>query len=73
MATFAGYSDLGLLSLSRGLNCIPVNEPIRTWADLVDWRRLQSTIGPRPGNWFRLQEVDIVIRQIGRASCRERV
>jgi GT2 family glycosyltransferase len=61
-ATFAAYSDLGLLSLSRGLNCIPIDEPIATWDDLIDWRRLQSTIGPGPGNWFRLQEVDVVIR-----------
>jgi glycosyltransferase involved in cell wall biosynthesis len=61
-ATFAAYQELGLLSLSRGLNCIPIDEPIATWADLNDWRRLQSTIGPGPGNWFRLQEVDVVIR-----------
>jgi len=44
------------------LNCIPVEEPIASWEDLVDWRRLQSTIGPRPFNWIRLQEVDIVVR-----------
>ena len=61
-ATFAAYQELGLMSLSRGLNCIPIDEPIATWNDLVDWRRLQSTIGPGPGNWFRLQEVDVVIR-----------
>ena len=61
-ATFAAYAELGLLSLSRGLNCIPLDEPIATWADLNDWRRLPSTIGPGPGNWFRLQEVDVVIR-----------
>ena len=29
-ATFAAYADLGLLSLSRGLNCLPVDEPIDT-------------------------------------------
>jgi GT2 family glycosyltransferase len=61
-ATFAAYAELGLLSLSRGLNCLPVADPIATWDDLIDWRRLQSTIGPGPGNWFRLQEVDVVIR-----------
>ena len=61
-ATFAAYADLGLMSLSRGLNCIPIADPIATWDDLIDWRRLQSTIGPGPGNWFRLQEVDVVIR-----------
>jgi glycosyltransferase involved in cell wall biosynthesis len=74
LATFAARADLGLLSLSRGLNCIPVADPIATWADLVDWRRLQSTIGPAPGNWFRLQEVDIVIRPwIVRRACVDRV
>ena len=60
--TFAAYAELGLLSLSRGLNCLPIPDPIATWHDLVDWRRLPSTIGPAPGNWFRLQEVDVVIR-----------
>ncbi len=73
-AAFERYADLGLLSLSRGLNCIPVREPIATWADLVDWRRLQSTIGAGPGNWFRLQEVDIVIRPwVVRRACLDRV
>lgn len=59
---FDRYPDLGLLCLSRGLNCLPFDEPIRTWEDLHDTRRLQSTIGPRFFNWFRLQEVDGVIR-----------
>lgn len=73
-AAFERYADLGLLSLSRGLTCAPVAEPIETWADLVDWRRLQSTIGPAPGNWFRLQEVDIVIRPwVVRRVCLDRV
>lgn len=73
-AAFERYADLGLLSLSRGLNCIPVAGPIATWADLVDWRRLQSTIGPAPGNWFRLQEVDCVIRPwVVRRACLDRV
>jgi len=62
LRTFEQYDDLGLLCLSRGLNCIPVDDPIRSWADVLDWRRLQSTIGPRPLNWLRLQEVDFVIR-----------
>jgi glycosyltransferase involved in cell wall biosynthesis len=62
LRTFNRYADLGLMCLSRGLNCIPIDKPIETWEDLVDWRRLQSTIGPRPLNWVRLQEVDIVIR-----------
>jgi glycosyltransferase involved in cell wall biosynthesis len=73
-ATFERYQDLGLLSLSRGLNCIPVAEPIERWEDLWDWRRLQSTIGPAPGNWYRLQEVDIVIRPwLVRRACLDRV
>jgi GT2 family glycosyltransferase len=72
--TFNAYHDIGLISLSRGLNCLPVDEPIDTWEQLVDWRRLQSTIGPPPGNWWRLQEVDIVIRPwILRRACIERV
>jgi glycosyltransferase involved in cell wall biosynthesis len=72
--TFAAYPDIGLLSFSRGLNCLPLEEPIDTWEQLNDWRRLQSTIGPSPGNWFRLQEVDIVIRPwIVRKACVDRV
>lgn len=74
LRSFDAYADLGLMSLSRGLNCLPVNEPISRWEDLTDWRRLQSTIGSRPGNWFRLQEVDIVIRPwVLRRGCVERV
>jgi GT2 family glycosyltransferase len=73
-ATFAAYPELGLMSLSRGLNCAPVDEPIARWEDLVDWRRLQSTIGPAPGNWFRVQEVDAVIRPwVVRRACLDRV
>lgn len=74
LRNFASYPDLGLLSLSRGLNCSPLGDPIVKWADLTDWRRLQSTIGPRPGNWFRLQEVDVVVRPwVVRRACIERV
>jgi glycosyltransferase involved in cell wall biosynthesis len=62
LRTFEQYDDLGLLCLSRGLNCIPVDDPVRSWEDLLDWRRFPSTIGPRPLNWLRLQEVDFVIR-----------
>jgi glycosyltransferase involved in cell wall biosynthesis len=73
-ATFAAYPELGMLSLSRGLNCVPFDAPIDRWEDLIDERRLQSTIGPRPANWFRLQEVDIVIRPwIVRRACLDRV
>jgi GT2 family glycosyltransferase len=74
LRTFETYPELGVVSLSRGLNCTPVDESIGQWADLVDWRRLQSTIGPRPGNWFRLQEVDIVFRPwLIRRACIDRV
>jgi glycosyltransferase involved in cell wall biosynthesis len=73
-ATFTAYADLGMLSLSRGLNCVPLAEPIERWEDLIDWRRLQSTIGPRPRNWFQLQEVDIVVRPwVVRRACLDRV
>ena len=72
-ATFAAYPDVGMLSLSRGLNCLPLDEAITRTEDLTDWRRLQSTIGPGPGNWFRLQEVDIVIRPwVVRRACVDR-
>ncbi|HWJ57751.1 MAG TPA: hypothetical protein VNR90_16030, partial [Vicinamibacterales bacterium] len=47
---------------------------IARWEDLIDARRLQSTIGPRPLNWVRLQEVDIVIRPwMVRRVCIEKV
>ena len=74
VTTFATYADLGLLSLSRGLNCTAVDEPIVRWEDLVDWGRLQSTIGRQPLNWFRLQEVDSVIRPwVVRRACLDSV
>jgi glycosyltransferase involved in cell wall biosynthesis len=60
--TFRAYGDLGLLCMSRGLDLFPVEEPIDTWDALIDERRLRSTIGPTPLNWFVLQEVDSVIR-----------
>jgi GT2 family glycosyltransferase len=71
---FANHREIGLLSLSRGLNHLPDARPIASWDDLVDWTRLQSTIGPRPWNWFRIQEVDGVIRPwIVRRVCLEKV
>ena len=74
LTTFARYADLGLLCLSRGLNCTGVTEPIVGWDDLIDWRRLQSTIGRPPMNWFRLQEVDLVIRPwVVRRACLDAV
>lgn len=73
LRTFDAYADIGMISLSRGLNCLPLDEPIESWEQLIDWRRLQSTIGPAPWNWFRLQEVDAVIRPWAvRRSCLER-
>jgi GT2 family glycosyltransferase len=74
IATFERYADLGLLCLSRGLNCYPLDEPIDSWHALIDGRRLQSTIGARPLNWCRLQEVDVVIRPwVLRRACVESV
>jgi GT2 family glycosyltransferase len=74
LRTFRAYPEIGLLSLSRGLDHYPVDEEIRSWDDLVDWRRLRSTIGPSPFNWIRLQEVDGVIRPwVVRRACIERV
>jgi GT2 family glycosyltransferase len=74
LAVFARYADLGLLCLSRGLLCHPVEDPIASWDDLIDCRRLESTIGPRPLNWLRLQEVDAVIRPwVVRRACLDRV
>jgi len=72
LRVFREYADIGLMSLSRGLDLHPLDEPIATWNDLVDWRRLSSTIGPSPRNWFRIQEVDAVIRPwIVRRACVE--
>jgi GT2 family glycosyltransferase len=74
VANFAKYKELGLLCLSRGLNCLPFDGPIDAWEDLTDGRRLQSTIGCAPLNWFRLEEVDAVIRPwVVRKSCLEAV
>lgn len=74
LATFARRRRLGLFCLSRGLVCRPVDAPIATWDDLLDWRRLESTIGPRPLNWFCVQDVDAVIRPwVVRRACLDRV
>ena len=68
--TFDAYGDVGLLSLSRGLTMTPSAEPPRTWHDTIDWRRVQSTIGPAPLNWLRLWEVDAVMRPwVVRTAC----
>lgn len=74
LATFRAYPDIGLLALSRGLNFTPVSEPLASWHDTIDWRRVQSTIGPPPLNWARLYEVDGVMRPwVVRRACIERV
>ena len=74
LATFRAYDDVGMLSLSRGLLYHPVQEPVRTWEDTVDWRRMESTLGPAPLNWARLFEVDGVMRPwIVRRACIDRV
>ena len=70
IATFAAYPTVGLLSLSRGLYCLPRTEPLKTWEDSIDWRYLRSTIGPAPFNWLRLHEVDAVMRPwVVRRAC----
>jgi glycosyltransferase involved in cell wall biosynthesis len=74
LATFRAYADIGLLSLSRGLLYHPVDEPVQSWEDTVDWRRMESTVGPAPLNWLRLYEVDGVMRPwVVRKACIDRV
>jgi GT2 family glycosyltransferase len=74
LATFDAYPELGLLTLSRGLLCLPCDDPIEAWQDLSDWKRLQSTIGIGPSNWINLQEVDAVVRPwIVRRACLDKV
>jgi len=71
---FTRYADVGLVGLSRGLDMYPVEDPIEGWDDLLDWRRLRSTIGPFPWNWLRIQEVDAIIRPwVIRRECLARV
>jgi GT2 family glycosyltransferase len=73
IATFAAYPEIGLVSLSRGLICRPAPRPTR-WEDLSDWSRIESTIGRTGWNWFRLTEVDGVMRPwIVRRACIDRV
>jgi GT2 family glycosyltransferase len=74
LTLFERYSEVGHLGLSRGLNMYPAQEPIESWDDLLDWQRLQSTIGPFPWNWLRIQEVDALVRPwVIRRECLERV
>jgi GT2 family glycosyltransferase len=72
--TFKHYPDIGLLALSRGINFYPLQKPLEVWEDLHDPRHHQDTIGPRPLNWFRLHEVDGVIRPwVLRRQCLDKV
>jgi len=75
LRTFEAYPDLGLLSLIRGLHCFPVDRPVERWEDLHEPDRMRSTLGPnRVLSWFRLAEVDIVIRPwVVRRACIEAV
>lgn len=74
LSTFDAHPELGLVSLSRGLRCLPFDAPVQTFEDSIDWRRLQSTIGEAPWNWFRLTEVDAVMRPwVVRRACLDRV
>lgn len=74
LATFRAYDEIGMLSLSRGLLFHPLDEPVHTWEDTVDWRRMESTLGPAPLNWTRLYEVDGVMRPwVVRKACIDRV
>jgi len=74
LATFRDIPEIGLMSLSRGLTFTPVDEPLETWHDTIDWRRVQSTVGPAPLNWMRIYEVDGVMRPwVVRRECVERV
>jgi GT2 family glycosyltransferase len=72
LATFRAYPEIGLMSLSRGLNFSPADAPPQSWFDTIDWRWVQSTIGPSPLNWVRLYEVDGVVRPwVVRKACVE--
>jgi GT2 family glycosyltransferase len=74
VATFSRIPEIGLLSLSRGLTFTPVAGLPETWEESIDWERVQSTIGPAPLNWFRVFEVDAVMRPwVVRKACIQRV
>ena len=74
MRTFAAHDALGLVALSRGLNLFPAEGAIDSWETLVDWSRVQSTIGVGVRNWFYLQEVDSAMRPwVVRRACVDQV
>lgn len=55
------HADLGLVSLCRGLLCHAADRPT-AWDQLADPARAESVVGPVPGNWAYLAEVDAVLR-----------
>ena len=74
LATFRFYVDLGLLSLIRGLHVFPLKKPLESWDDVAHWNHMVPSIGEAPLNWFRLSEVDIVIRPwVVRRACIDKV
>ncbi|HEX8244319.1 MAG TPA: glycosyltransferase [Longimicrobium sp.] len=74
VATFRAHPELGVLALSRGLNLGPDGGLPGSWDESMEWRRVQSTIGPAPLNWLRLHEVDGVMRPwVVRRACVARV
>ena len=75
LATFRAHPKIGLLSLIRGLYCFPPVGPFERWEDLHDPRVMVSTLGPgRVLSWFRLAEVDIVVRPwVVRRACLDKV
>ena len=63
VATFDRYSEIGLVSLIRGLNVFPQQRPINSWNDLHEPDLMVSTRGyGTVASYFRLSEVDIVVR-----------
>jgi len=74
LRTFSAYPEIGLLSLIRGLNVFPLKHPIKRWEDLHNRENMISSIGQGPLNWFRLAEVDIVVRPwVVRRECIDQV
>jgi len=75
LRAFARIPELGMLGLIRGLRLFPLVHPLERWADLHRPQHLESTLGPGgPLNWFRLAEVDSVVRPwVVRRACLDAV
>ncbi len=74
LRVFERHPPIGMLALSRGLINRPAASTIERWEDLHDERRMLNTIGPRFLNWFRIFEIDGVIRPWAvRRDCLDRV